>query len=48
MSYMVLVKAVRAAEHTVGRGRMLVTRSDVSVNDFSAFPDMKRFKNLGS
>ena len=45
---MVLVKAVHAPKHAVGRGWMLVTRSDVSVNDFSAFPDMRRFKNLGS
>ena len=45
---MVVVKAVHAAEHTVGQGWMLVTRSDVSINDFSAFPDMRRFKNSGS
>lgn len=41
---MVLVKAVHAAEHTVGQGWMLVTRSDVSINDFSAFLGLRRRK----
>ena len=36
---------VHAAMHAFYRRLLLVTRADVTMKDFSAFPDMRRCKN---